>query len=635
MEAARTAAEGGSTTMNQLRHTARIALAAATALTAFAAPAAAQQIDRIVAFGDSYADTGNFFRFVGVNPASTVVYSTGRFSGGTNYIDTLSQILGVPVDNFAIGGALTTQFNTNTGPSLGFPTEYGSFLTGGAGATPFPAVSGTFGEGDLLAISIGGNDARIYQTGSVPLGIPVGTLAGAPAAGAASAAAATAGLNLLVAAGAPTISYLAGNTANIPEVQAQANPAAAFAVRDAFFQSFDAAMRTTLAGYAANGEIVHYLDLNLVGTDIQSNFAAYGLTALVCPAFPNPTCAVNSTGYLFYGDQLHLTPQGFAIVAQYIAAQLDAPLTLQAPSDSAMDVGHQFGRTLTDRLDLSAPRDGDMPEGMHAYIVGDAYSRSVNASQGNHAFDSDSVGVTAGVDYGFGSGVVGIAANYSKPNNKFDSGAADVKSDSIQLGAYAGVGFGGAFAQGYAGYGWDNHDIRRRGVVEGMSASPNGNHWIAGGKVGYLMNMGGLRLGPIAALDYAHVKVDSYTEDGDPALTLNVGGAQYSSLRGSLGAELRGDFAGGGIQLRPYASLVAEKELDHGNRSISFAQTSAPTIVNHFDFDDASTKIYGRGTVGATARLATNISLDAGVSMTAGKKQGNETSGHLGLRVGF
>ncbi len=615
----------------------RQALAAATALTAFAAPAAAQQIDRIVAFGDSYADTGNFFQFVGINPLTGTggAYTTGRFSGGTNYIDTLAQILNVPVDNFAIGGALTYQFNTNTGPNLGFPTEYGSFLTGGAGATPFPAVSGTFGEGDLLAISIGGNDARIYQTGSIPLGVPVGTLAGAPAAGAASAAAATAGLNLLVASGAPTISYLAGNTANIPEVQSQLNPATAFAVRDAFFQSFDSAMRATLAGYAANGEIVHYLDLNLVGQQVQNNFAGYGLTALACPAFPNPTCVVNSSGYLFYGDQLHLTSQGFAIVGQYIAAQLTAPLTLQAPGDSAMNASQQFGRTLTSRLDLGAPRDGDMPEGMHAYIVGDAYSRSVDSSLGNQAFTSDTVGATVGVDYGFGSGVVGIAANYSKPKIKFGTGAADVKSDSIQLGAYAGLGFGGAFAQGYVGYGWDNHDITRRGVVESMSASPNGNHWIAGAKAGYLMSMGSVRIGPVAGVDYARVKVDSNSESGDSALTLNVGATKYNSLRGNVGAELRGDFGGGGIQLRPYLALVAEKELGSSGRSVSFSQTSAPTIVNHFNFEDVSKKIYGRGTVGATARIFSNVSLDSGISMTAGKKQGNETSGHLGVRVGF
>ena len=80
------------------------------------------------------------------------------------------------------------------------------------------------------------------------------------------------------------------------------------------------------------------------------------------------------------------------------------------------------------------------------------------------------------------------------------------------------------------------------------------------------MNMGAVRIGPVAAIDYAHVKVDSYTEKGDPALTLNVGAAKYKSLRGSLGVELRGDFAGGGVQLRPYLALVAEKELGAANR---------------------------------------------------------------------
>jgi outer membrane lipase/esterase len=81
-----------------------VSLLAATALVA-ATPASAQRVTRIVAFGDSYADTGNFFRIVGVNPLSTTVYTTGRFSGGTNYIDTLSTLLNVPQLNYAIGGA--------------------------------------------------------------------------------------------------------------------------------------------------------------------------------------------------------------------------------------------------------------------------------------------------------------------------------------------------------------------------------------------------------------------------------------------------------------------------------------------------------------------------------------------------
>ena len=104
-------------------------LLAATALcaTTIATPAAAQRVDNIVAFGDSYADDGNLFEIIGFNPAPQV-YPTGRFSGGTNYIDTLSDLLGVPVENFAIGGALTNNTNTNGAGIPGFITEWNACI---------------------------------------------------------------------------------------------------------------------------------------------------------------------------------------------------------------------------------------------------------------------------------------------------------------------------------------------------------------------------------------------------------------------------------------------------------------------------------------------------------------------------
>ena len=614
------------------------AMLAATAIAAMSAPASAQRIRRIVAFGDSYADTGNFFRFVGINPLTTGAYTTGRFSGGSNYIDSLSQILNVPVDNFAIGGALTSQFNTNTGPSLGFPTEFGSFLSGGGGLTPFPVVSGTFDQHDLLAISIGGNDARIYQTGSVALGIPVGTLAGAPAAGAASAAFAKTGLDLLVNAGKPTISYLAGNTANIPEVSFQANPAAAFAVRDAFFQSFDGAMRNTLAGYAANGEIVHYLDLNLVGQRIQSNYAAYGLTGLACPPFAVSTVCITSAAtanqFLFYGDELHLTSAGFAIVARYIAAQLQAPLTLQATSDMARDTARQWGRTLTTRMDTGAPRDGDTSEGLRVFIVGDTFSRDVPEDAEADAFKITTVGGTAGLEYGFGNGVAGIAANISQPRAKFGDDSATTKTKSYQLGAYAGFGVAGGFAQGYLGYGKDHHKLTRMGVIDAMSADPNGSHWVAGAKAGYLMPMAGLRIGPVVALDYAKAKVDGYTEVGDAALTLNVGGISYNALTGSAGIEARGNF-GGAVPLRPFIAATVEKDFTGDGRTVRFSETAAPTIVNHYSYVDSSKKAFARLSGGASATILSHVGMNVAVSSTFGKKQGQEVAAHLGLKVGF
>ena len=68
----------------KFRHVSRT-LACASLLSIAALPdaASAQRISRIIVFGDSYADTGNALRLAGIDPASTQVYTTGRFSGAS------------------------------------------------------------------------------------------------------------------------------------------------------------------------------------------------------------------------------------------------------------------------------------------------------------------------------------------------------------------------------------------------------------------------------------------------------------------------------------------------------------------------------------------------------------------------
>ncbi len=87
--------------MNRRRLSRALACASLLPLVALAAPAGAQQIDRIVAFGDSYADTGNAFALGYANPQALAIYPDRSGSrGGSNYIDTLSNILQVPVAEF-------------------------------------------------------------------------------------------------------------------------------------------------------------------------------------------------------------------------------------------------------------------------------------------------------------------------------------------------------------------------------------------------------------------------------------------------------------------------------------------------------------------------------------------------------
>ena len=139
---------------------------AAAAAALAAAPASAQRVDRIVAFGDSYADDGNLFELLGI--ARPPVYGNGRFSNGTNFVDTMAQLLGVPVDNFAIGGAFTGNGNIN-GPGIpGFVTEYQSFLAGGGPAAGeegliFGDEAGNSGAVDVAVAGEGAADREIVD----------------------------------------------------------------------------------------------------------------------------------------------------------------------------------------------------------------------------------------------------------------------------------------------------------------------------------------------------------------------------------------------------------------------------------------------------------------------------------------
>ena len=604
------------------------------ALAALPAPAAAQHIERIVAFGDSLADQGNAIQLLLSNPATPAplkaqlqqLYPTGRFSGGVNYIDRLSEILNAPVINYAVGGAQTGGLNQFTGLP-GFTQETAIFLSG---ATPpgtiFPP-NGGFQEGDLLALSIGVNDGRAFYQAN-----PAGTTAQAQAAALVSAANATTNLNLLVGAGAPTISYVALDAGLTPDVLA--SPALA-TLGSAFSATFNTTFQETLAGYAADGVTVHYLDGATVLANVAANPDAYGISNLYCPT-PTPSapgCLLGASGFLFYADGIHPTSDGMKIIAQYVAAQLDAPLTLQAPSDLGVDISRQWGRTLTSRVDIARGREP--AEGIRFYVVGDTFSRDIDETLTNHKFEDDGVGLTIGAEKSFGAVTAGIAGNYSRSQVDFSTNASRVKSNSWQIGGYAGYAAGGLFVQGHAGFGKDEHRIRRAGVIDDLGAEPDGSHITAGAKAGYLIPfdglVSGLRVGPVAAIDHARAKVDSYEEDGDAALRLDVDDQDLKVTTGQLGVEGRLSLIEG---VRSHASFTMEKEFSPDTRVIRFAQTTAPGIVNQWNVErDPGT--YFRLSSGNSIDLWQGATLNTALSSTFGRDGGQEMGFQLGFNMGF
>ena len=602
-----------------------VALASAT-------PVTAQRVGRIVAFGDSYADTGNLFRLLGVAPPA--VYANGRFSNGTNFVDTMSQILGVRDDNFAIGGAFTNNGNIN-GPGIpGFVTEYQSFLAGG-GPASFPRVSGTFGPNDLLVLSIGGNDARAYEKslGNTPTAAQITSLlAGVPAQATQKVAETKVGLDALVAAGARNITFLAGDTGRLPEVVGQ--PIAQ--VGTAYSTAFNTGMQPVLAGYAGKGVIVNYLDLNKIGDQVAANLGAFGLqSAGACPTACVTTNPELLDKYLFYVDNLHLTSAGFAIVGKYAVRQLEAPLQFQAQTDAGLQAAASFAKLMSGRLDLSGVRAGAEGGGIHFFVSGSTEHQRQRATQTSLDYTLDTSAVSGGAEYDMGAAVIGGAVSYSRPRADMNTGTGGIRADAWHVGAYAGFASGGAFLQGYAGYGWVDYKIRRTAVIDDIHASVNGHNMLAGAKAGYLMDTGGLKVGPVAAVNYARANVGGFTETGDPVLTLNVQKQRVKALTGSAGLELRGNAEVGGLAVRPYADVLVEKDFEGDGRIVRYSETAAPTIVNSFALGNRTKRAYGRVTAGADLALGGAVSLQVQGSGSFERRGGNDLGGSAALKIGF
>ena len=187
------------------------------------------------------------------------------------------------------------------------------------------------------------------------------------------------------------------------------------------------------------------------------------------------------------------------------------------------------------------------------------------------------------------------------------TGTGRAKARGWQAGIYGGWSGDGAFVEGYAGYGWLDYDIRRTAVIDDIGAETDGTALIAGGQAGYLFDLGGMRLGPVIGLRYAKVELDGFTETGDPVLTLNVEDQETDSLIGSAGLELRGDLEVGGMTVQPYAQVALERQFAGDGRTVRYALTAAPTIVNQWVLPDRPDDLYGRVTGGVNVAISNAV----------------------------
>jgi outer membrane autotransporter protein len=340
--------------------------------------------------------------------------------------------------------------------------------------------------------------------------------------------------------------------------------------------------------------------------------------------------------------------------------QPGAPLTFAAQGDVAEISAMGFASTLFGRLDLVRQSYGyaqpvPPPYPVKArpmyskvlplapvspwsfYMLANGGVSDRDATVSSDGFHLDSVGGTVGVEYRINpNAFIGAAFDYSNPKAHLFDNAGTTEANSYQLGLYGGWTDRNFFVQALATVGFQDYRNARPGLADTITSNPDGSTFVIAGKTGYLFDVGPTQLGPIGGLTYAHAQVNGYTEQGDPALTYNVGRQTEEALIGSIGMQIRAPFIVHGQLINPYLNLTAEDDFIGNGRLIQFNAASTPLIVNNWNVPDSvSREVYGRVTAGVVAPVWSNVSFTANVSRSFGRQGGDDFYGSGGLKISF
>ena len=248
----------------------------------------------VVVYGDSLSDNGNLFNLIGYPPPP---YFNGRFSNGPVAVEYLAQNLGVPLTDWAYGGATTGVGDIADGGtqttlgSLGIPGMTTTYLATVGSITPQMAASALFmvwgGPNDFE--SDGLSKATADRGVANLLGIVQGLQA--------------LGVQHILVPGMPDLGLT-------PELR----NLGLGGVGTALSAYFDAEL---FAGLQGKG--VLYFDTFDLTDDIVANPAKYGFTDVVDPCFDGVNVCADPDKYLFW-DDAHPTTAAHSILAAYFTA---------------------------------------------------------------------------------------------------------------------------------------------------------------------------------------------------------------------------------------------------------------------------------------------------------------------------
>ena len=593
-----------------------------------------------------------------------------RFTGGTNFVETLQSIYGLPgLTNYAIGGARTDNGNTLIGelgvavpPLAGFPYELARLAYDGV----------RFKSTDLVTVSIGGNDSSLITHTDVAFATALGLEAAGRAVNGTGVAPLTGtydgvtytnvvtyGVQQLVDAGARNIAWLsAGNSKYFP--QPEGGALVDEATRDAFAHTYYQQIQLLLQPMALSGVRIFMFNFEILQQRVHDNPGMYGFTsATACeagppPLGPPPTGVTTNFAGCFYQNSVHPTAAAMALIGNYMANQIDAPTTVVPQGAITTSIATGFAGSLLGRLDATrsfqpfgisnamayagptkAPAPLRPEDRWSVYSDVGYASASLDKQFLNAGYDYHAAAGTFGIEYRYDSRWrLGFALGYSEPDVALGVQNAHDHVKSYQFAGYSSFTDVHWFADALIAYGHHDFSLDRQGVIDVIQGSTSADTFTAAGETGYLVNAGAFRVGPIAGFTYTYGVIGAYTESGDILLTMMVDRQTISALTGNAGLQLRLPFVAGTAQYSPFINLTAEQDFAGSGRDVTTTLVTAP-LLPILTPVSAHDQTYGRVAAGIGAAFGGNINATLTASTTFAREGGSDFAVSGGIKAAF
>jgi outer membrane lipase/esterase len=623
-----------------MRNVIQVIVAASALLTIGTARAQAQvqYFGQYYGFGDSLTDNGRVPRETGYNPSAVIgtvylgapgIYESGMWSNAPGFFNLIPSKIGVasmPQNDFAVGGAQSVHQDPSAllSPtfSWGLPDQIDTFVT----------RVGHFAPNDLINLWIGYNDMPHLTAANIVTNI-------------------SGSISRLASLGGRQFIVFSEETYRTTGTNANA-------------VLTNSLLPAALAPLSASGLNIHYFDVDGLANRLRANPTAYGFAAnagtVACSQVP--ACASNgaATGLenqYISPEGTHFTGAANVIIANFLANQLNAPFTMPVQGEMAQEAAVGFAKSLLGRLDAYHYADAAVsPSSAYAMYTkappkqsSDLFGPWSIFAMGTyvHANEKDQFGA-AGFNNDLGAGTVGLQYRWNR--NTLIGGAfsySDATANLIlqdthtQLKSYQFAGFASSnyaswFGDLVVSYGVNNYNITRDSAGLGstsntLTASPNGNNFVAASRVGYLFDAAMIRLGPIGGLTYSKVWVDAYTENGDPLLTQAVANQNLDGWTASAGIQLRLPTTNLPRRFNPFFNLTAEQDFGGNARVITTAQTYALGLPITTQVGTGHSQTYGKAAGGAAIDLGGRFSANINAESTFARENGNVFSVTAGI----